>query len=167
MASSNPAKSPHPAFRVAPIQRRRSCFAKVCHCARAVGPETSSFIRSVLLFPNRCILLESFLRRFVHRFPLGLLASSILGLEIVEEVFLPAFLSLLYQCCQTSFAVSTFIALLALRISPKQLLFDAQFLSQLHCLAFFILRFRHSSLLLGFGFLGVFLLRCSLSRSNR
>src|SRR5947209_1513936 len=141
--------------------------AQRCHSARAVGPETSSFIRSVLLFPNRCILLESFLRGFVHRSPLGLLASSIPGLEIVEEVFLPTFLSLLYQCCQTSFVISAFLALLALRVSPKQLFFDAQFLSQLHCFAFFILGFRHSPLLLGFRFLGVFFVRCNLSRSNR
>ena len=95
-------KSPHPASCCRnPTPSLMHCHkfraAQSCHGARAVGPETSSFIRSVFLFPNRCILLESFLSRFVHRSPLGLLASSILGLEIVEEVFLPTFLSLLYH----------------------------------------------------------------------
>src|SRR4051795_4288754 len=122
MASSHHVKRPI-RLRIAPIQTpslmhcRKFRTAQSCHSARAVGPVMSSFIRSVLLFPNRCIRLESFLRRFVHRSPLGLLASSILGLEIVEEVFLPTLLSLLYQCCQTSFVVSIFLALLALRVS--------------------------------------------------
>ena len=58
--------------------------------------------------PFFCVLLESFLGRFVVSFPLAFATIFVLGLQIVKEVLRAAFLSLHNQCLESIFVPAPF-----------------------------------------------------------